>query len=188
MEMKATVLTAGHSNHGYQRFEGIIKSAGAQKILDCRSAPYSKRLPHFNRRPLQMALAAADVEYEWLGQALGGRPEGPHLYTASGKANYPKMAAQPDYLAAIDTVTRATRTRSVMLLCTEEDPVRCHRALMIAETLSLAGYEIVHIRASGEHITHDQMLESLKSRHATGDRDTAILRQAAQAAYRKPAA
>jgi hypothetical protein len=47
----------------------------------------SRFSPHFNKAAFAASLAARDVAYLFLGQALGGRPENPEMYT-EGREDY----------------------------------------------------------------------------------------------------
>ena len=179
------ILTAGHSNHPYPRFSGLISSEGTTKIIDCRSTPFSKRVPAFNTRPLELSLKAIGIEYQWLGNELGGRPTNDSLYTASGKANYKKMADQKGYVTAVETVLLESRDKTILLLCSEEAPEKCHRALMVAETLAQKGAEILHLRADGQHQDHETLVTELKRKNKLTDRQDAIMAQAARVAYRR---
>ena len=47
---------------------------GVTAVADVRSRPYSRRLPQFNREPLEAGLRQAGIAYVFLGDTLGGRP------------------------------------------------------------------------------------------------------------------
>ncbi len=57
--MSDEIWTVGHSNHPLDRFLGLLRAAGVTAVADVRSAPYSRRVRHFNREPLRDALASA---------------------------------------------------------------------------------------------------------------------------------
>lgn len=157
------VLTIGHSNHDYRSFLELLRGAGADTVIDVRSVPYSRRVPHFNGKALQLALPQAEIEYHYLGQRLGGRPLDPHLYR-NGRADYQRMAEQPDFLQGLEAVEALERTRTPVLMCAERDPLDCHRCLLLARVLAARGAALAHVLADG----------STQSQQAIDDRLLAV--------------
>jgi Protein of unknown function, DUF488 len=70
----------GHSNHDLGDFLAILVHHGVETLCDVRSWPGSCRFPQFNREPLEAAAALAKIEYQFLGESLGGRPDDPRVY------------------------------------------------------------------------------------------------------------
>ena len=46
-------------------------------------------------------------------------------------------------------------------MCTEKDPLNCHRAILIARELVEIGADIVHVLENGQLETHDMMMKCL---------------------------
>ena len=46
-------------------------------------------------------------------------------------------------------------------MCSEADPLDCHRCLLVGRALAEAGIEVGHILASGEIVTHAQAEDRL---------------------------
>src|SRR5260370_969788 len=74
------ILTIGHSSHSWGRFLALLRGANVTAIADVRSAPYSRRVPHFNRDELIEGLRRAGIDYVFLGRELGGRPRDRTFY------------------------------------------------------------------------------------------------------------
>jgi hypothetical protein len=55
---------------------------------------------------------------------------------------------------------------TIALLCSEEDPLDCHRGLMIAPALSALGHALCHLRRDGSIETNEDMENRLL--HETG--------------------
>lgn len=79
-----SVFTIGHSNHSSKKFAGLLKEHEIEVLVDARSRPYSRHVPHFNARDIEATLSDAGVGYLFLGRELGGRPEGEEFYDAKG--------------------------------------------------------------------------------------------------------
>jgi uncharacterized protein (DUF488 family) len=143
------IFTIGHSNHGLAQFLALLEGAGVSVIADVRSRPVSRWVPHFNREPLQAALAEHGIAYQFLGRELGGRPHDPALMR-KGKPDYAAMARAPAFAAGLARVIEAGTKEKVALLCAERDPIDCHRFMLIGRELAAGGVAIAHILANGE--------------------------------------
>jgi uncharacterized protein (DUF488 family) len=91
----------------------------------------------------------ASIRYVFMGDALGGRPTPRECYDAEGKVLYHKVEEQEFYRQGIERLLDGIARFRVCLLCSEEDPIRCHRRLLIARTLIRRGVEVRHIRGRG---------------------------------------
>ena len=71
-----TIYTIGHSNHESEAFLALLQEHDITLLVDVRSSPYSRYVPQANRETLAHALEAAGIGYRWVGDRLGGKPEG----------------------------------------------------------------------------------------------------------------
>jgi len=149
----ARILTIGHSNHKLAHFLALLEGAGVSAVADVRSRPVSRWVPHFNRVPLQAALAERGISYLFLGRELGGRPDDPALMTG-GKPDYVAMGKTPAFAAGLTRVIEAGTTDRVALLCAERDPIDCHRFLLVGRELAARDVQVAHILANGELEPH----------------------------------
>jgi uncharacterized protein (DUF488 family) len=147
--MPSAVFTIGHSNHALETLLRLLQQHDVGTLVDVRTAPYSRYAPHFNEARLKSALLAAGVAYVFLGDRLGGRPSAPELYDQHGRVDYEKLAATPTFRAGIEAVLARAAAARLALLCGEEDPVGCHRRLLIGRALAAHGVTVVHIRGDG---------------------------------------
>jgi uncharacterized protein (DUF488 family) len=111
---------------------------------------------------MREALAARGVEYIFLGKELGGRPQGSTLYT-DGVADYEKMAASPEFRLGLERLMEAAAGSNLAAMCSEADPLECHRCLLVGRALAEQGVEVRHILASGEVMTHAEVEKRLLS-------------------------
>src|SRR5450756_1375464 len=142
-------LTIGHSSHAAEHFVDLLRGSGIEVLVDTRSYPYSKRVPHFDRESLKELVAEAGVRYLYLGDVVGGRPKDKSFYDAQGRALYGKVAGSAEFLAGIARLEQGADQFCVGLLCTEEDPAHCHRRLLVGRVLMERGAELVHVRGDG---------------------------------------
>jgi uncharacterized protein (DUF488 family) len=155
------VFTIGHSHHELAYLIDLLAAAGIEAVADVRSSPFSRRLPQFNRPELEAGLRAAGMVYVFLGDLLGGRPSHPGFYDEEGRVDYRLLRAGESFRRGLERLERARERYRVALLCAEEDPLDCHRGLMIAPALVERGIAPVHLRGSGERETMRQMEDRL---------------------------
>jgi len=152
------LFTIGHSNIPAERFIALLRGAGVDAVADVRSIPASRFCPWFSAKNLAPLLAGANVAYLSFGDELGGRPRDPSLY-CDDVADYEVMAQQPSFRMGLDRLLANTRQRRLCLMCSERDPLDCHRCLLVARALAARGVSV-------GHILHDGAIES----HTTTER------------------
>lgn len=154
--------TIGHSNHTIDDFIKILLSHHINTVIDVRSAPYSRRHPQFNRESLKTDLNLHDIRYLYLGDRLGGRHTDPQLLFPNGRVNFKKVRETAWFQEAITrVVAEIDRGFTVVLLCAEKDPLRCHRFLLICPALVRLGVTVVHITGEGKQMSQEEVEERL---------------------------
>lgn len=140
------IYTIGHSNHPRDRFLGLLKAAEITAVGDVRSSPRS-RFPHFNGPALRTTLEAHGITYAQRGQELGGR-------TASRTHTYEEIARTAEFAFGIKWVLWMARNFRLALLCSEAEPMECHRCLLIGRHLHDQGEPVAHILKDGSVEPH----------------------------------
>lgn len=158
------LLTIGHSNHEIGTFIALLKKHQVTAIADVRSHPYSRFFPHFNQAIIQKALAREKIHYVFLGRELGARPSNPECYL-EGKAVYEKIAATEEFHDGIQRVLNGLQTYNIALMCAEQDPLTCHRAILDCQYLRRFNLSISHILKDGRLETHDQLEQRMLAKH-----------------------
>jgi uncharacterized protein (DUF488 family) len=147
------IFTIGHSTHSAERFVALLQAYAIDVVIDVRSSPYSRRAPQFGRPTMKRWLDASGVQYYFVGRALGGRPDDSTLYE-NGRVSYDRMAASANFLTGLRRVARAARVCRVALVCSEAEPIECHRFLLIGKVLHQNGLSVFHILPNGEAESH----------------------------------
>src|ERR1019366_2000611 len=68
----ATVYTIGHSTRTLNELVAALKAHSIRTLVDIRSFPMSRRMPHFNRESLEVELPKHGIAYVWMRE-LGVR-------------------------------------------------------------------------------------------------------------------
>ncbi|MGD2181886.1 DUF488 family protein [Lusitaniella coriacea] len=150
------LFTVGHSNHSIEAFLRLLQQHKVSALADVRSHPYSRYLPHFSRDVLKVSLQEAGIAYVFLGRELGARPPDLSCYV-NGKALYEKIAATTEFQTGLERLQRGAEQYNISLMCAEQDPITCHRAILICRHLQRKGLEIEHILKDGTLESHDAL-------------------------------
>ncbi len=147
------IFTIGHSNHAAESFLALLQHHGLATLIDVRSAPFSRFRPRFSRKALSAFLENAGIRYIWAGRALGGRPDDPACYrdgiVRKGNVDYGVMARQASYQDGVRQLLANAADGPIVVMCSEEDPRRCHRHHLLEPSLRELGAAVLHIRRDG---------------------------------------
>lgn len=112
-------------------------------MVDLRSQPYSRYVPHFNRESLSDSLKKAEIDYLYFGDKIGGRPlEG-----------FEKFRTSPRFRENIDQLLSQVEGKSAALMSTEFDMSKCHRRFIVVEIIK-KGIDVTVIDKEGNAGKH----------------------------------
>ncbi len=142
------IWTVGHSTRSADEFNQVLFAHQIGCVVDVRSFPGSRRLPHFNRSELAQNLEAAGIRYSHVAE-LGGRrrPTADSKNTAWKNASFRAYADHMDtgeFKKGIEELLVLSRVHWTAVMCAEALWWRCHRSL-IADFLKSNGAEVVHV-------------------------------------------
>jgi len=139
------IYTIGHSNLAQKSFIGVLKEFEIQIVIDVRSSPYSKFVPHFNRENIKKTLKENNFRYIFLGDYIGGKPKNKEYYQ-NEKVSYDLIAKSEKFKEGIDKVMKLSNENDIVLMCSEENPYNCHRHHLITQRILKQGLKVTHIR------------------------------------------
>ena len=166
------VFTVGHSNHPRERFaRELLQPHGIAVLADVRSTPYSRFAPEFDREALRSFLTARDVRYVYFGDDLGGRPTDPACYK-DGRVCYNRAARTASFRRGLDGLLTEAASHRVAVMCSESEPLNCHRTLLVAQALDESGVVVEHVRADGSLASHEAVIDDLLAKHNLSEAQT----------------
>ena len=158
--MDKTIFTIGHSNHDISDFINLLLANQIELVIDVRSAPYSKLYPHFNRNPLEVSLTKNSIKYTFLGDSVGGRSNNIKDYS-KGRVMYKKIAEKKEYISSINTMIQNSSKYKIVLMCSEKEPLECHRTLLISRSIETHMVKILHIHRDGQIESQGEAIQRL---------------------------
>jgi uncharacterized protein (DUF488 family) len=155
------IYTVGHSNHPIERFIGLLQPHGITALADVRSTPYSRFNPQFRREKLQATLAAAGIQYVFLGEELGARSNDSTVYDADGRVSYALLAKTDLFRRGIARLKTGMADHRISIMCAEREPLDCHRTILVSRELVREAVPVSHILADGSLESHDHAMQRL---------------------------
>jgi uncharacterized protein (DUF488 family) len=143
-----------------ETFLDHLRRAGVTAVADVRTSPFSRRFPHFSKNQIRSILKDNNIRYVFLGRELGGRPQRSGLY-CDGVADYEKMALEPAFVEGVERVIKGTQEYRIALMCSEHNPLDCHRCLLVGRALIERQMCVEHILYNGRIVNHSVVEKKL---------------------------
>lgn len=155
------LYTIGHSNHEFEKFVALLRANDISLIVDVRTSPFSRYNMSFNKDILESKLHKSKIEYFFAGKRLGGRPDDPTCYKNNklpekgadflNLVDYGKIMTKAWFKKGVENLTNLAEKQVTAIMCSEEDPAKCHRHHLIAKFLfeEFPDIKITHIRGDG---------------------------------------
>lgn len=159
------IYTVGHSNQDVDAFLTELRSFAINCIVDVRSTPYSKFTPQFNAEALGAVLKRNGIAYLPFGKEFGARRNDSFDYDNLLNAGFPdnqvvfELAAQtPAFEHGVKRLHNGLdKGFNIALMCSEADPLECHRFSLVSRYLYEHGLDVIHILEAGKSATHQQL-------------------------------
>jgi uncharacterized protein (DUF488 family) len=155
--MARTIYTIGHSTRKLEDFETLLEDFGVALLIDIRTVPRSRHVPHFNSGKLSRALARKKIEYRHL-KLLGGlrKPAKESINLAWRNLSfrgYADYMQSEDFQAGLAELESLAAKKKSAIMCAEAVPWRCHRSL-VADALTVRGWQVRHILSTASQQIH----------------------------------
>ena len=121
---------------------------GVELLIDVRTAPGSRRMPHVAKAALELSLPERGIAYEHMPE-LGGLRK-PRLDSVNSGWRNASFRGYADYMqdgsfwVGLAALELKSRDRLTAIMCADAVPWRCHRSL-ISDALTVRGVEVRHI-------------------------------------------
>jgi uncharacterized protein (DUF488 family) len=160
----ATLYTIGHSTRSLDELIEALQAHAIRTLVDIRSIPMSRRLPHFNRDSLEAALPSAGIRYVWMKE-LGGRRKktleiSPNTALRNESfRNYADHMLSREFQDGIARLLQLAEQSRTTYMCAERVYFHCHR-MLVSDYLVAHGHEVLHIDGTGPMKAHKFMPEA----------------------------
>ena len=149
--MTERIFTIGHSTHPIDEFVRLLTAHGVEQVVDVRTIAKSRRNPQFGEGELRLTLPSSGIGYERL-EGLGGlrhvvkdSPNG--AWKNVSFRGYGDYMQTPAFTAGLDQLIELGARMTVVIMCAEAVPWRCHRSL-IGDALLVRGVKVEDIMSA----------------------------------------
>ena len=151
------IFTLGHSTLPIERFIGVLRTYGIERLADIRTIPRSRHNPQFNDTTLANSLRAQHLDYVHL-RALGGLRHARKDSLNTGWRNegfrgFADYMQTEEFENALEALIRMGKEKRLAIMCAEAVPWRCHRSL-VSDALSVGGVPVVEILSESNYRMH----------------------------------
>jgi uncharacterized protein (DUF488 family) len=162
-----TVFTIGHSNHPFPYFLELLQTHGITCLVDVRSVAASAYNPQFNGGVLAATLKTEGIAYLHFAREFGARHDDPALLDAEGRVDFGKVQRSVAFRSGVERLKAgAEKGHVIALMCSEADPLECHRFAMVSSYLDRNGFDVRHILKDKTLLTNAGLEELLLKKYA----------------------
>ncbi len=143
---KQIIYTVGHSTHQLDYFLELLQEYSVNCIVDVRSVAASGYNPQYNKEPLSNFLKNNRITYLHFAEEFGARHNDPDLLDEDGKVDFEKVRKSWNFKKGVDRLWQGINKKfTIALMCSESNPIDCHRFSMVSIALEKDGFEVKHI-------------------------------------------
>lgn len=143
---KQIIYTVGHSTHQLDYFLELLQEYSVNCIVDVRSVAASGYNPQYNKEPLSNFLKNNRITYLHFAEEFGARHNDPDLLDEDGKVDFEKVRKSWNFKKGVERLWQGINKKfTIALMCSESDPLECHRFSMVSIALEKDGFEVKHI-------------------------------------------
>lgn len=163
-----SAASAGDANWTIESFVGVLGQRNIGALIDVRSNPYSRMFPEYNKEHLAGVLERSGIAYRHYKDGFGAQQDNEawHVVDADGHRylDFELFAASDVFLDSAARVERGIDLgHTPTLMCAENDPVTCHRAILISRWFHEHGYQVEHIYLEGKQSIASKTQEDIEA-------------------------
>lgn len=140
------IYTIGHSNYSLERLVEMLRFFNIDCVVDIRGTPYSKYNIHFNKEVIEESLKRAGFTYIYMAKEFAAKRENKTSYNKEGYSDFEKVINEEDFKLGIERLKLGIKKGfNIVLLGAMQDPIRCHRSVLVGRELIKHGFNVKHI-------------------------------------------
>lgn len=164
--VKIEIYTLGHSNYPFDKFIEILKKYDINCVVDIRSTPYSKYNTQYNKEFLHETLKNLGYTYIYMADEFGAKRKTKVSYNDEGYADFDKVILEDEFKRGIERLkVGCSKNYKIVLLGAMQEPIRCHRAILLGKELIKAGFDVKHIMHEGDLKVQSELEEQLLEKY-----------------------
>lgn len=152
------IYTIGHSSHTVEYFLSLLNKYEINCVIDIRSVPFSKYVPQYNKDTIKAILNSKGIYCIYMGEELGIVQKNREYYSKEGYLDFIRMSLGTPFKGALERIDEGIKKGyRITIMCTEKDPIDCHRSVLIGRELKSLDYDVQHIMPDGALQTQGEL-------------------------------
>ncbi|HYV90242.1 MAG TPA: DUF488 domain-containing protein [Chitinophagales bacterium] len=166
MNNSHSLFTIGHSNHSIEFFLELLKHFQIDCVVDVRSMAASSYSPQFTKEFLSTSLKKNNIRYAHFADEFGARHTNYDVLDEDGKVDFEKVRISKKFLEGVEKLEQLhSKHKNIALMCSEGNPLECHRFSMIAVYLQQHGWQVQHILKDKTLLSNDELEKQLLEKY-----------------------
>lgn len=161
------IYTIGHSNYTIEKLIDMLNKFNIDCVVDIRGIPYSKYNIQFDKETIKYLLTKEGFKYLYMGEEFGAnRLLGKESYNSEGFADFDKVIKEKSFKQGIERLkVGCNKGYKIVLLGAMQDPLRCHRSILLGRELINNGFEVKHILDDYSVINQEEIERRLLNKY-----------------------
>lgn len=140
------IYTIGHSNYPLEKLIDMLTYYKIDTIVDIRGTPYSKYNVQYNKEAFEKSLKEAGFNYIYMAREFAAKRSPKISYNKEGYCDFEKAIQEESFKTGILRLKKGCeKGYKIVLLGAMQDPIRCHRSILVGRELEKHGFKVNHI-------------------------------------------
>lgn len=154
------IYTIGHSNYTMERLIDMLEYYNINCVVDIRGTPYSKYNIQFDKETIRYTLTNAGFVYIYMGKELAAKRIRKNSYNNEGYSNFEEVIKEEEFKRGVERLKNGCeKGYKIILLGAMQDPIRCHRSILVGRELVKNDFDVKHILDDYSIVTQDDIEE-----------------------------
>ncbi|MFR7994510.1 MAG: DUF488 family protein [Clostridium sp.] len=160
------IYTIGHSNYTMERLIDMLEYYNINCVVDIRGTPYSKYNIQFDKEAIRYTLTNAGFVYIYMGKELAAKRIRKNSYNNEGYSNFEEVIKEEEFKIGVERLKNGCeKGYKIILLGAMQDPIRCHRSILVGRELVKNDFDVKHILDDYSIVTQDDIEEMLLNKY-----------------------
>lgn len=160
------IYTIGHSNYSVDKLIDMLKFYDINCVIDIRGTPYSKYNVQFNKETIRKTLTDRGYLYIYMGKEFAVQRMNKSSYTKEGYADFEKAMRDEHFLEGIKRLKNGlNKGYKIALMGAMQDPINCHRAILVGRALREKSFNVKHILHEGTLASQEELEERILEKY-----------------------
>ena len=160
------IYTLGHSNYTIEKLMDMLKKYDINCVVDIRGTPYSKYNVQFDKEIIRYTLTKAGFIYIYMAKEFAAKRINKESYNEEGYSDFELVVNEKDFLDGIERLKNGcNKGYRIALLGAMQEPIRCHRSILVGRALIKYGFNVKHILDDYSIASQDDIEDMLLNKY-----------------------